>query len=65
VEVVLEEAARQHLEAVYLLTETAPDFFGKMGFRRIDRTSAPPAIQGSSEFAVLCRDSAVAMTREL
>ncbi len=49
------------LGALYLLTETAPEFFAALGFVRIDRASVPEAIARSSEFASVCPDSAVAM----
>ena len=49
------------LKALYLLTETAPDFFARRGFERVERTAAPAAIQRSNEFASLCPKSAIVM----
>ena len=38
----IEDYARQHgLQALYLLTTTAKDFFSKLGYQTVDRASAP------------------------
>lgn len=60
----LTEASARDLRQIWLLTETAAPFFAELGFERTDRTSAPRAIQRSSEFAELCPASAVAMVLE-
>ena len=49
------------LRSVWLLTNTAVDYFPRFGFTRIDRAAAPPALQRSEEFARACPMSAVAM----
>jgi len=49
------------LRALYLLTETAAEFWPRFGFERIDRGSAPPGVSGSLEWAGGCPASAVAM----
>lgn len=54
-------ARARGLAALYLLTETAPGFFERLGFRRIPRGDFPPEVQASSEFAHVCPESAVAM----
>jgi amino-acid N-acetyltransferase len=54
-------AKRRGLLDVYLLTTTAPDFFARLGFVRIERSTAPAAIQASSEFASICPTSAICM----
>ena len=59
------EAGRMGLAALYLLTETAAGFFAGRGFARIGRETAPAPVQSSTEFAVLCPDTAVAMARVL
>jgi amino-acid N-acetyltransferase len=51
--------------SLVLLTETAPDFFRKHGYRVITRAQAPLPVQASSEFRTLCPDSAVCMTKQL
>jgi amino-acid N-acetyltransferase len=58
--------ARQHtVEAVYLLTETAADFFPRFGFRPIPRHDVAPGVQQSVEFTSACPDSALAMMASL
>jgi amino-acid N-acetyltransferase len=55
------EDAGEHLEEIYLLTETAPDFFVSRGYQPIERDSAPDSVRASIEWSVACGDSAVAM----
>jgi amino-acid N-acetyltransferase len=57
----LQWAKNRGLSEVYLLTTTAPDFFARLGFVRVERSTAPAAIQASSEFASICPSSAVCM----
>jgi len=61
----IDGAAGRGLEAIYLLTETAPDFFRRLGFSVIERDLAPGGIRESSEFSVLCPDTAVPMVLSL
>lgn len=51
----------QASKGVYLLTETAPDFFTKLGFREIPRWQTPQAISKSTQFSALCPQTAVVM----
>jgi amino-acid N-acetyltransferase len=60
----LRVAATRGATDVYLLTETARDFFPRFGFRVEDRSLAPPAILGSVEFRTACPKSAVMMHRK-
>lgn len=53
------------MQAVYLLTETAADWFPRFGFTRVARDDVPPEIAASSEFAHLCPASAVVMRLDL
>jgi amino-acid N-acetyltransferase len=54
--------ARRHgLTAVYLLTETAPGFFPKLGFVPIARSQVPSPVQQSVEFTGVCCANAQAM----
>ncbi len=58
--------ARQHgARRVYLLTETAADFFPRFGFHAIARADVPASVQTSVEFTTACPQSAVVMEREL
>jgi amino-acid N-acetyltransferase len=58
-------AASLKIEELYLLTMTAESFFLKRGYQRIERTSAPPAIQGTPEFQGLCPVSSMLMGKQL
>jgi amino-acid N-acetyltransferase len=57
----LRQAESGGREAVYLLTETAEDYFARQGFERISREQAPAAIAHTRQFASLCPDSASCM----
>lgn len=61
----LSAARKADLVAVYLLTETAADYFFGLGFVAIRRRAVPPVVRQSTEFAELCPDTAIAMVREL
>jgi amino-acid N-acetyltransferase len=61
----LELAGGRGVRRVYLLTETAGEFFPRFGFRRIERAAAPPQVQQSVEFMCVCPETAEAMLLEL
>jgi N-acetylglutamate synthase-like GNAT family acetyltransferase len=46
---------------VYLLTETAEEFFAQRGFNKVSRDHAPADILSSSEFKTVCPVSAACM----
>ncbi len=50
---------------LYLLTDTAADFFHRIGFRRIPRDRAEPAVGTSVEFTHACPASATCMVLSL
>jgi amino-acid N-acetyltransferase len=54
----LDVARQRGIATVYLLTETAGDFFPRFGFRRIERAAVEPAVQQSIEFISACPASA-------
>ena len=56
-------AAEQGVLELFLLTDTAEDYFARRGYDVIDRKSAPQVIQSTREFAVLCGSSATAMRK--
>lgn len=58
-------AQAQSHEHLYLLTETAENFFPRFGFRAVDRSAAPSEIQSSHEYSVACDTTAVLMVCEL
>jgi amino-acid N-acetyltransferase len=53
------------IDRLYLLTETAADWFPRLGYKTIERSAVPPALQQSVEFTTACATTAVAMTRRL
>jgi amino-acid N-acetyltransferase len=64
-EAALALAQAHGVRAVYLLTETAADYFPRFGFRQVTRTAVPAAVQQSAEFRGACPDSALAMVLEI
>lgn len=48
---------------VALLTQTAPDYFPRFGFRAVGRAQLPSALAASVELQGVCSDTAVAMLR--
>jgi amino-acid N-acetyltransferase len=56
-------ARERGLRDLYLLTTTAPDFFSRLGFVRIDRAAAPAHMQEAPEFASICASTAITMRR--
>ena len=59
------QAVTLGIERLWLLTIGAAGFFERLGFQRVERMSAPPAIQSSARFAGLCRGSAVRLRTDL
>lgn len=57
----LERAKQRSINEVYLLTETAHDFFIQRGFVDIQRDQVPEEIKLSSEFRSVCPVSAACM----
>jgi amino-acid N-acetyltransferase len=60
-EFLLTEAKKKKLKAIYLLTETAHEFFLKKGFRDVKRDEVPDEVKSSSEFSRVCPTSAAVM----
>lgn len=54
----LDEARRRNVTAVYLLTTTARAYFERLGFTAADRAAAPVALRQSAEFQGACPASA-------
>lgn len=61
----LDLARQRGVRAVYLLTETAAEFFPRFGFRTLARDAVDPAVRESVEFTTLCPASATAMVLDL
>ncbi len=50
---------------LYLLTETAGDWFPRLGYELVTREAAPAQLLGSPEFAGACPDSALLLRKIL
>ncbi len=61
----LREARRRGIQEVYLLTETAQDYFPRFGFYPIDHAAVVPAIHTSVEWTSACPQTAQAMVISL
>lgn len=64
-EAALALARRRGMERVYLLTETAAEFFPRLGFRAIARAEVPLSVRASVEFTTACPQSALVMEKAL
>lgn len=60
-----DQASRDGLTDLWLLTTTAEPFFRALGFHTVKRTEAPEEIRGTTEFRDVCPDSAACMRRDL
>src|ERR1700753_3941512 len=58
-------ATSKRISTVYLLTNTAEDFFRHLGYQRINRSLAPAPIVETREFAHLCPASSAFMVKYL
>jgi amino-acid N-acetyltransferase len=58
-------AKESGINCLYLLTETAKDFFDKQGYCVIKREEAPATIKQTAEFSSLCPSSAVVMRKRI
>ena len=59
------QAARHGIESIYILTETAEQFFAGRGYALVARSAASEAIAASEEFSDLCPQSATFMQRRV
>lgn len=50
---------------LYLITETAVDWFPRLGYTPVERAIATAAVGASIEFTTVCRDKGVPMVRRL
>ena len=53
------------LKRLFLLTETANEYFERRGYTVCPRESVPPAVRDTAEFHSLCPSTAVCLTRSL
>ena len=61
VEGVVELGRRRRLRELYLLTTTAPEFFGRLGFLSTARALVPATVAASWEFQTGCPQTALPM----
>ena len=61
----LDLAQQRGISTVYLLTETAGDFFPRFGFHPTERAAVEPAVQQSIEFTSACPASARVLVASL
>jgi amino-acid N-acetyltransferase len=62
---ILEHSKTQQLSSIFLLTETAENYFPRFGFKQVSRAKIPASLSGSQELRGACPDSAVVMMLEL
>lgn len=65
VEAAIGLARQQQAQRLYLLTETATEWFPRFGFVPVERAAVEPAVQSSVEFISACPASAQAMQLDL
>ena len=58
-------ASELGIDELYLLTDTAEDWFARLGYQPIERENVPARVRSSIEFQTACSDTAVAMKRRL
>jgi amino-acid N-acetyltransferase len=58
-------AASKGIQSIYLLTTTAEAFFKRLGYERTERSTAPPSIERTREFAGLCPASSAFMSKQI
>jgi len=65
VQAIENKAAELRLKSIYLLTETAKEYFDRKGYMVITREDVPEAVKKSSEFSHVCPVSAVVMQKQI
>jgi amino-acid N-acetyltransferase len=58
-------AASQSLNELYLLTETAAEYFAGRAFQQVTRDEVPDDVKHSSEFSHVCPVSAIVMKKSI
>lgn len=58
-------AVSEGIRELYLVTETAPDWFPRLGYRPVERVVAEAAVGASVELTTVCRDTGIVMHRAL
>lgn len=58
-------ALGMRIRELYLLTDSAQEFFENLGYARVNRQNAPAEIRNSREFTELCPSSSLLMKKSL
>lgn len=62
----LESAAKQlNVQELFLLTDTAKDFFAKLDYQVIERNAVPQSIRETQQFSSICPSSAIIMMKKI
>lgn len=61
----VEKARKAGIRQVFLLTETASDFFPRLGFQFVTREDVPLGVGSSIQFRSMCPDTARIMVLQL
>ena len=61
----LSDAGIFNVKNVYLLTETAKDFFSREGFQIISREAVPEEIKRTYEYTTLCPSDSTCMVKKI
>jgi amino-acid N-acetyltransferase len=61
VDEIIDKANNSNIKDLYLLTETAHDYFLKKGFQDVPREKVPDIIKQTTEFVQVCPASAIVM----
>lgn len=57
----IDSLRKEKVKEVYLLTNTAAEFFEKQGFERYERSAVPKQIAETSEFVEFCPQDSICM----
>lgn len=60
-EALIQDARERGIKTLFLLTETAEDFFRRFGFRVVEREAVPKDVKTSIEFIKLCTETPAMM----
>ncbi|MHA1924431.1 MAG: arsenic resistance N-acetyltransferase ArsN2 [Candidatus Thorarchaeota archaeon] len=62
-EAIIEDARKKGISTLFLLTDTAEDFFRRFGFRIVERELIPEDVKTSIEFTKLCLEAPAMMLK--
>jgi amino-acid N-acetyltransferase len=65
VDVLEAEVRGRRCRAIYLLTVSEAEFFGRLGYAPCARSDVPEAIRATRQFTALCTPTATLMVKRL